>query len=248
MATPNTYAEQEIKSNYGYLSGYKETHSIDDQISILKNYNWGREINWGLNDKQKALLEQSPTDSEGWFVVPFDKTMITDYDAEKVVDFGKQLEMVLDFLKQSRNGKLINYREGKLGPRYYRRSKRLTQAIRELWKMQGCPEDVILISAQFGIKHAGRSVNRARVVIRGIEYPIGSYEVCIMLLTHPERLLDFNDLWIDCPGDEYTPDGDGVFSKSPCLGFDDGWLGFGAGVVSRASGCYGSASAFLPQL
>jgi hypothetical protein len=249
MATPNTYANQEVKSNYSYLSGYKGAHSIDDQISILKNYNWGKEINWKLNDKQKTLLKKSPNGSEGWFIVPFDKTMITDHDAEKeeVVDYGKQLEMVLDFLKQSRNGKLINWREGKLGSKYYRRSKRLTKAVRKLWETQGCPEDVILVSAQFGIKHAGRSVNRASVVIFGMEYPIGSYETCVMLLTHSERLLDFNDLWIDCPGDEYAPDGDGDFSKSPCLYFSDVKLGFGTRDVSDARGFYGSVSGFLPQ-
>jgi hypothetical protein len=68
-----------------------------------------------------------------------------------------------------------------------------------------------------------------------------------MILTHSERLQRENDLWIDCAGDEYAPGVDGVFSRTPFLGFSGGLVVFAAGGSSHVRSFYGSASGFLPQ-
>ncbi|MBI2550813.1 hypothetical protein HYV73_00505 [Candidatus Uhrbacteria bacterium] len=63
-----------------------------------------------------------------------------------------------------------------------------------------------------------------------------------MLLTHPERLTAYVDLFIDAPGDEYAPDAGGSFSEAPCWGFSHGELEFVTVGVAGACGDYGSAA------
>ena len=78
------------------------------------------------------------------------------------------------------------------------------------------------------------------------EFGLDAFAVGIMLLTHPERLVAYEDLWIDCAGDEYLPDADGQFEYAPCFLFIDGKGKFDAGWFGDAlEGC-GSASGFVP--
>ncbi|HQI74664.1 MAG TPA: hypothetical protein PLY37_02270 [Candidatus Pacearchaeota archaeon] len=66
-----------------------------------------------------------------------------------------------------------------------------------------------------------------------------------MLLTHPEREVQWEQLHVDCAGDEFAPDADGDFSSAPVFDFNVGGVGFGASWFDDADGDYGSASAFL---
>ena len=79
------------------------------------------------------------------------------------------------------------------------------------------------------------------------ECGLGAFAVGIMLLTHENRLKHYDDLWIDCAGDEYAPGAGGGFSRAPCFNFDGADLEFGARDVGGAVDGYGSASVFLPQ-
>jgi hypothetical protein len=79
------------------------------------------------------------------------------------------------------------------------------------------------------------------------EYGLGAFAVGIMLLTHPERLMNYDDLYVDCAGDEYAPEADGDFSHAPFFRFDDDRVKFLAYWFGNARDNYGSASAFLPQ-
>ncbi len=82
------------------------------------------------------------------------------------------------------------------------------------------------------------------------ECGLGAFAVGIMLLTHPERLQHYDDLWIDCAGDEFhDPQGsDAPFDRAPLFYFYDGKLKFGAGWCGDAGGFYGSASGWsVPQ-
>jgi hypothetical protein len=68
-----------------------------------------------------------------------------------------------------------------------------------------------------------------------------------MLLTHPEREVQWEQLHVDCAGDEFAPDADGDFSDAPIFGFDGGKVKFYADWFGNAHGSYGSASAFVSQ-
>ncbi len=108
--------------------------------------------------------------------------------------------------------------------------------------------DILIIAAQFGLRHRGRSVRRARLVVSSEGgFGLGAFATGCMLLVHPNRLQHYNDLWIDGGGDEYSPGGDGEFSQAPCWGFSGGRLEFGARDVGRASDYCGAASGFYPQ-
>ena len=79
------------------------------------------------------------------------------------------------------------------------------------------------------------------------EFGLGAYHIGIMLLTHPSRLQHFDDLWIDCVGDEYASAGDGGFVSAPYFAFDDGEVEFDTRFSDDASDNYGSASAVCSQ-
>jgi hypothetical protein len=143
------------------------------------------------------------------------------------------VEKVLNLIKQTRNGAFYNYRDGELGPNQLRQSQKSTTMFQKLGDEQN-GHDILVVPAQFGIRHRGRSVRRAREVMNANECGLGAFAIGIMLLTHPERLKHYDDLWIDCAGDEFAPDADGGFSGSPCFRFGGDGVEFDAFVVDLA--------------
>jgi hypothetical protein len=230
-AIPNEYADEEVSSNYGYLSGYREAAPIADQMRILREYF----PNLGDPDESFAKQER-PANSEGYFCIPRWKLIAPTYN--------EAVERVLEALNKQRKGKFVNYHKGELGPDRLRQGERKRLAFERLTVEQG--RDVLVVAAQFGFQHHGRSVRRARAVMPGIEFGLGAFEIGIMLLTHAIRLQHLDDLWIDCPGDEYSPDAGGRFGDAPYFYFGNGKLEFGTDLVGNASGRCGSASGFLP--
>jgi hypothetical protein len=144
------------------------------------------------------------------------------------------------------NGNFYNCRDGQLGPQYLRQSAKSAKAFQKLGTEQK-DHDILVVAAQFGLVHRGRSVRRAREVMNASEFGLGAFAVGIMLLTHPERLQHYDDLWIDCAGDEFSYDGDGRFGSAPCFGFDGDEVRFDAYDVRDTRGLYGSASASVSQ-
>jgi hypothetical protein len=228
----NQYADEEVESSYGYLSGYKPK-GITEQTNRL------RELFLGIGYANEKLAEGSlPPNAEGWFAIPrWEKVAPT---------YGEAVQKVLDLIKQTRNGAFYNYREGQLGPNQLRQSAKAKSVFEKLGDEQN-GHDILVVPAQFGIRHRGRSVRRAREVMNANECGLGAFAIGIMLLTHPERLKHYDDLWIDCAGDEFAPFAGDDFSESPCFRFAGGGVGFGTRDVGHALVRYGSASVCLPQ-
>jgi hypothetical protein len=248
LSNSNLHADQVVESSYGYFSGYRKARPVDEQIAILCKHDWGREVDWTLNEEQKKLLAGPvPQGSEDYFAVVFDQTMVTHYEEDKSIDQSVPVTCVLKALFKQHNGRIANYLEGELKKKYYRRSKKSAEMMKHLWKSQGSPSGVLLIPAQLGIAYAGNSVLRARVVIRGSEFPLDAYEVLQMVLTHENRLQHHDDLWLDLPGAEYSPAADGIFACALYIGFSDKFLEFDYCDADRKSGNYGSASGFVAQ-
>jgi hypothetical protein len=154
------------------------------------------------------------------------------------------MEKVLSLIGKSRT--LKNWREGQLGDKYLRQSE-----INEKMFAKFCEQqkgDIIIIPAQFGLTHRGRSVRRAREMFADNEFGLGAFAIGCMLLTHPKREQVWEQLHIDCAGDEYAPDGGGEFVGAPVFIWNDGGLHFGAGWTGGAGERYGSASGFVPQI
>lgn len=228
----NQYADEEVESSYGYLSGYK-SKGITEQTNRL------RELFPGIGYANEKLAEAGlPENAEGWFAIPrWEKVAPT---------YGEAVQKVLDLIKQTRNGAFYNYRDGELGPDQLRQSAKAKSMFQKLGDEQK-DQDILVVPAQFGIRHRGRSVRRAREVMNANECGLGAFAIGIMLLTHPERLQHYDDLWIDCAGDEFAPDADGDFSGSPYFRFRGGRVVFGTDDVDYARGRSGSASVCLPQ-
>lgn len=233
LSVSDKFKDEEVESNYGYLSGYKPK-GITEQTNRL------RELFPGIGYADEKLAEGTlPPNTEGWFAIPrWEKIAPT---------YNEAVQKVLDMIKQTRNGKFYNYREGQLGP------ERLRQTARgqKLWEVLGNEQkdnDILVVPAQFGLRHRGRSVRRAREVMQVNEFGLGAFAIGIMILTHPERLMNYDDLYIDCAGDEFDDPGAVVrFDRAPIFDLGGGGVRFVTFWFDGAGGHYGSASAFVPQ-
>ncbi|MEK7643278.1 MAG: hypothetical protein AAB372_02415 [Patescibacteria group bacterium] len=232
LSVSDKFKDEEMESSYGYLSGYKPK-GITEQTNIL------RQLFPGVGFADEKLAERPvPANAEGWFAIPKWQTIAPTY--------GEAVEKVLAKISETRKGKFKNWREGNLGPDYLKQTAKTEKVFQTLGDEQK-DHDILVVAAQFGLRHRGRSVRRAREVMQVNEFGLGAFAVGIMLLTHPERLMNYDDLYVDCAGDEYAPEADGDFSLAPLFDFGGDRVGFGAYWFDSASGSCGSASAFLPQ-
>ncbi|MBI2626814.1 MAG: hypothetical protein HYW77_01070 [Parcubacteria group bacterium] len=226
------FANEEVKSNYGYPQGYAVKPVCEQLVELSKHFN-------GLNTSSVLACSKElpalPAGAEGWFAVPRWEKVASSYN--------EAVEKVLDLIGKTRT--FHNYRKGALGPKYLRLSERTAVALQMIGEKQ--KGDFLLIPAQFGLTHRGRSVRRMRVVYAPHEFGLGSFIVDCMLLSHPERLIQWEQLHIDCPGDEYSPGADGRFGSAPYFLFDDVRVKFNAYGVSDPDDSFGSASGFLSQ-
>ena len=227
------FANEEVKSNYGYPQGYAVKPVCEQLIELSKHFS---ALDTGLVLAYSKELPALPASAEGWFAVPKFEVFAKTYN-EAV---GK----VFDLIAKTRG--FFNYREGELGPKHLRLSERTAAALQMLGKKQN--GDFLLIPAQFGLTHRGRSTRRVcEIISNSPQFGLGSFVIGCMLLSHPERLVQWEQLHIDCPGDEYSPGADDDFSRAPSFRFYGSEVRFDAFRVGHAYESYGSASAFLPQ-
>jgi hypothetical protein len=234
LSVSDKYKNEEVESNYGYLSGYEKPKSITEQCNIL------RQIFPSVGYADEKLAEgELPKHAEGWFAIPKWQTIAPTY--------AEAVQKVLDAIKKTRNGKFYNYREGQITNERLRQTAKTEAMFQKLGDEQK-DHNILVIPAQFGIHHRGRSVRRAREVMNANECGLGAFAIGIMILTHPERLQHLDDLWIDCAGDEFDHlDSDVRFDRAPCFKFHDDGVEFGTCYVDDASDYYGSATGFGPQ-
>lgn len=233
LSVSDKFKDEEVESSYDYLSGYKPK-GITEQTNRL------RELFPGIGYADEKLADGTlPPNAEGWFAIP---------KWEKIAPtYNEAVQKVLDMIKQTRGGKFYNYRDGQLGPERLRQTAKTAGVFQKLGDEQK-DHDILVVPAQFGIRHRGRSVRRAREVFASGEFGLGAFAIGIMILTHPERLMNYDDLWIDCSGDEYDdPDSDVRFGHAPSFSFGGGRVEFVTYWFDDAYDYCGSASGFVPQ-
>lgn len=234
LSVSDKFKNEEVKSNYGYLSGYRKPESITEQCNIL------RQIFPCVGYADEKLAERKvPANAEGWFAIPKWQTVAPTY--------SEAVQKVLYAVKSVRNGKFHNYRDGQINEEHLRQTTKTASVFQKLSDEQK-DHDILVVAGQFGLRHRGRSVRRARKVFSTNELGFGAFAVGIMILTHAERLQNVDDLWIDCAGDEFgDPGADVRFAHAPYFRFLDGRVKFGTFWFGSAVDCCGSASAFVPQ-
>lgn len=230
LSVSKHFADEEVESSYAYPKGYK-VKGITEQTNIL------RQLFPGIGFADEKIAEQPlPPNAEGWFAIPKWQTLAPTY--------GEAVEKVLAMIASK--WKFYNYRDGQLGAEYLRQHAKTAKMFQKLGDEQK-DYDILVVPAQFGLRHRGRSVRRAREVFQANEFGLGAFAVGIMLLTHPEREVQWEQLHVDCAGDEFSPDAGGGFSFAPLFYFRDGKVKFSARWFGDANGLYGSASAFVSQ-
>ena len=230
LSVSNQFAHEEVESSYAYPKGYK-IKGITEQTNIL------RQLFPGIGSANKKIAKQPlPPNAEGWFAIPKWQTLAPTY--------GEAVQKVLAMIASKR--KFYNYRDGQLGAEYLRQHAKTAKMFQKFGDEQK-DYDILVVPAQFGLRHRGRSVRRAREVFQANEFGLGAFAVGIMLLTHPEREVQWEQLHVDCAGDEFAPGADGGFSCALIFYFCVGGVEFCARWFGCARGFYGSASAFLPS-
>lgn len=238
LSVSDKFKDEEVESSYGYLSGYRKPKSITEQCNIL------RQIFLGVGFADEKLAEREvPANAvpanAGWFAIPKWQTIAPTY--------SEAVQKVLDAIKKARNGKFYNYRDGQINEERLRQTTKTASVFQKLSDEQK-DHDILVVPAQFGLHHRGRSVRRAREVFTGNELGLGAFAVGIMILTHAERLQNVDDLWIDCAGDEFDDHASVArFDHAPCFEFYGGQVKFAALWFVSAHARYGSASGFVPQ-
>lgn len=245
LSIPNQFADEEVSSNYTYPPEYKGPRNIAEQVkTIAKIFNL---------DAKQALeyiknLPALPDGAEGWFAIPA-VDAIAKHHFPEVTDpaekYCRAIQLVLKKIAESRE--FYNYREGNITPEHLRLTARTAHALELIAKTQK-NSDILVVACQLGMRHRGRSTRRSREVFVVNEFGLGSLAGGSIVLTHPERLVRFDELDMDCPGDEFSPDGDGGLSRAPIFYFVDVKAKFGAIFVDIADGYYGSGSGFLSQV
>ncbi len=220
----------EVELAYAYPKDYK-VQAMTRQASILRRL--FPELKDAKYD-ERISTNPLPNNAEGWFAIPRWQKLGSTY--------GEAVEKVLAMIGRSR--KFYNWREGQLNALHLRQTIRSIKASQKLvGEQEGY--DILTVSAQFGLLHRGHSVRIARMAFATNEFGLGTFVVGIMLLTHPRRLVEDDDLWIDCAGDKFASGADGLFVDVPCFRFRDGRLKFGTPWSVRTRSHEGSASAFL---
>ena len=227
-STSDQFAGEEVASSHAYPSGYV-VKDIAKQVSRL------RELFPELVGADEQISSKPlPPNAEGWFAIPKWQTLAPTY--------GEAVEKVLAMIGSKRT--FYNYRKGQTGPEYLRQHAKTVKMFQKLGDEQK-DFDILVVPAQFGLRHRGRSVRRAREVFMANEFGLGAFAIGIMLLTHPEREVRLEQLHIDC-GDEYSFGGaGGPFGSAPFFCFRVDEVLFDTHSVVHPHAHDGSASAFL---
>jgi hypothetical protein len=245
LTMSDRYADEEVCSNHtypSYPSEYKGPKPIQDQIKALAKI-------FGLNPvdalEYAKNLPELPDDAEGWFAIPSVEALAKKH-FPKVTDPAEQYCRAVQLIHAKINGSRIfhNWLKGQITTAQLRVHARTAHALDLIAQQQ--KGDILIIAAQLGLRHCGKSVRRAREVFKANEFGLGSIAVGSIILTHPKRLVRWEELEMDCAGDEFAPIVGVVFSEAPVFDFyGDGKVGFDSHSVNDASEYYGPASGLL---
>jgi hypothetical protein len=241
LSVCDQHIDEEVYSTCEYPLGYSIL-PIQEQVFILANlirkYLPDVELE---TEKTFQFIETAlpgirlPEGAEGWFaIIRWDKIAPV---------YSEATERILALLGDTRI--FHNHRAGQLSPGRLRQSKRSIKFWKRIMEQQ--EGDILIVPAQFGRYHRGRSSRRAMEVFLPNEFGLGVFAISCMLLTHPLRLQTPEGLDIDCSGDEYDRDDDGTFvfellfnSTGDMLYFDAAW------TISTSEG-YGPVSGFIAE-
>jgi len=245
---PEYYKEEDNKTNDVYPPEYKGPKPIRKQVDFL-----AEEFNLSPDEALEFIESVLPTlvlpaGAEGWFAIPAVE-VVAQRCFPEITGLANRychaVKLVLEKISQSRE---FSSRKSKqeIIPSRFHQHERTFRFLGQITKQQ--ESDILIVPAQFGMRHRGRSIRWARECFVENEFGLGSFAIGCMLLTHSERLGNsWEELIIDCPGDEFSTGDDGNFPGSRYFTFGiDNKIHFSSCYIDEISG-KGSASGFIPQ-
>jgi hypothetical protein len=247
LTTSNRYANEEVRSSYIYPPEYRAPKHISQQVDALAGL-FGLSLGYTSEWIDKILPTLTlPEGAEGWFAIPSIDALAKRHfpEVENPAErYTRAVALILEKIAASRS--FHNYRAGQITPERLRMHIRTAEALAQIGQTQ--QGDIIILPAQLGLRHRGRSTRRAREVFVNGEFGFGSLMGGAVTLTHPERFVRWEQLHMDLPGDEFDDQAaDARFDHAPIFHCNDGEVKVGANPVGHARERYGSGSAFLPQ-
>ncbi|HRY60498.1 MAG TPA: hypothetical protein P5096_03915 [Patescibacteria group bacterium] len=252
--TPKDFADKEVKSKYTYPPEYRGPKPIEKQVEILLKYfprlDPEPTFRYMCDVYPKLVL---PKWVEGPFAVPNEYALAEKF-YPKVEDrparYCSGVNLVLEKIALSR-GNFYKYQGVQITPGYFGRLSRTADMIDRLIEMQK-GADIIIHPMQLGMRWRGKSVQGGhKLYIRrefGGEFGEGSLEIGSVILTHHKRLSRWEELDMDCAGDQSLFDNDfNLCSSAPYFDFGGGGVRFGARSIDSYGGSYASVSGFLPE-
>jgi len=239
------YIKQQVASTWTYPPEYKGAKDPKTQCQALASLLPGLnpEPNWSWLEAYRGM--EIPSWVEGIFAVPSEYAMHALFhpaEYDRADAYCASVSMLMGKIADSR--KFYNYRDGQIDKSHLWRSDRTTELMDALWELQGRP-DIILMPAQLGMRHRGRSVLRAHECFVASEFGGGSLEGLAIALTHPERFVRWEQLHMDLD-DEFSTEADGRADRAPYLYFHDVKVRFRTSNRGNARGYYGMLSCWLP--
>ena len=239
----NKFKDEEVRAAYGYPKEYKGPKPIEQHIKAIAEI-FGLDSALALEYAKK--LPVLPDGAEGWFAIPSVDALVAKHFPEVTDPAEKYCRAVqLVHQKIAKSRPFYNWRDGQIDAAHLRVSARTSEAMDRIAEQQ--KGDILIVAVQLGKHHGGRSVRRARGLFANNEFGLTSVAVGAIILVHPERIACYEELDIDCSGDEFSDAGGDVFGHAPYFSFYDDEVKFVTLVVSSASAYYGSASGFAPQ-
>ena len=218
--------EDTIVSEYGYPAGWR-LKGIEQQLLVLEQFFPGLTF-------EAEVPASLPGGAEGWLLVPKPSRIARSYN--------EALQRLLS-LGTSARPRFLNSRDGRLGLEHLRLTEETGRVLHELER--STPGDYLVLAVQCGQQHRAKSVSQARTAYGEKEFGLGPFEVACLLITHPDRLADYEHLGIDCPGCEYATTPGGDFAYSLCFTWGEEGLYLDCSTVAGAAPGFGSASGFL---
>lgn len=225
------YEDEDLLYINHYPSNYVH-RSITTQVATINRVLY---INGCADEK---LIKIDPFGSTKRFVIPKWQMFAPTY--------GKAVQEIFHLIKQNSNVLHLDCNDT-LDLTQLKQSEKSESAFKKLSDEQE-GNDLIVVSAQTGFRHRGRSSRRAVEDVMGVnenESALGVFAVMVILLTHPERIQTYEDLRIICAGDTFPPKVSSAVSTSPCFFFFGNKVRLDVINIDSALTNFGSASMFI---
>jgi hypothetical protein len=242
FSAKNKYRGERVLTKRVYHSSYKPRGLIEQIKCLRKLFSGIGNANQDLLTKIQNVEVGLPEHAEGWFAIPNWMKNPAIFGAT----YSEAVQKVLNAIEQS-CGTFYNHRTDKINEEHLRQSPRSQKFWRDISEAQGNP-DILIVAAQFGLRYRGCSVRCAREDIEAskCQFGLGIFANGVMILTHKERLMDDNGLYIDCPGDELDAlDGEDRFTDAPYFLFHKGSILLMGRSIRYVCDHRGSSSGFL---